>query len=254
MINKQEILKIQNLHVNTNNKEIINGLNLSVNKGEIHAIMGKNGSGKSTLAKVITGHPAYQITKGNIFFKNEDITHEEPENRSHKGIFLAFQYPIEVPGVSNLDFLRLAYNCKQKKLNKKEIDPLSFFELINQELKKIDMDPLFLNRHLNAGFSGGEKKKNEILQMSLLQSELSILDEIDSGLDVDALKNISNNIKKFANKNNAILLITHYEKLINYINPNYVHIMDKGKIIFTGNKTVASNIDKYGYEYMSLKK
>nr|YP_010851607.1 Iron-sulfur cluster formation ABC transporterATP-binding subunit [Echinothamnion hystrix]WGH14544.1 Iron-sulfur cluster formation ABC transporterATP-binding subunit [Echinothamnion hystrix] len=254
MINKQEILKIQNLHVNTNNKEIIKGLNLSVNKGEIHAIMGKNGSGKSTLAKVITGHPSYQITKGNIFFKDEDITYEEPENRSHKGIFLAFQYPIEVPGVSNLDFLRLAYNCKQKKLNKKEIDPLSFFELINQKLKKIDMDPVFLNRHLNEGFSGGEKKKNEILQMSLLQSELSILDEIDSGLDVDALKNISNNIKKFANKDNAILLITHYEKLINYINPNYVHIMDQGKIIFTGNETVASNIDKYGYEYISLKK
>nr|YP_010850617.1 Iron-sulfur cluster formation ABC transporterATP-binding subunit [Lophurella hookeriana]WGH13357.1 Iron-sulfur cluster formation ABC transporterATP-binding subunit [Lophurella hookeriana] len=254
MINKQEMLKINNLHVNTNNKEIITGLNLSVNKGEIHAIMGKNGSGKSTLAKVITGHPSYQITKGNIFFKNEEITHEKPENISHKGIFLAFQYPIEVPGVSNLDFLRLAYNCKQKKLNKKEIDPLSFFELINQELKKIDMDPLFLNRHLNEGFSGGEKKKNEILQMSLLQSELSILDEIDSGLDVDALKNISNNIKKFANKDNAILLITHYEKLINYINPNYVHIMDKGKIIFTGDRTVASNIDKYGYEYISLKK
>nr|YP_010850815.1 Iron-sulfur cluster formation ABC transporterATP-binding subunit [Lophurella mutabilis]WGH13555.1 Iron-sulfur cluster formation ABC transporterATP-binding subunit [Lophurella mutabilis] len=254
MINKQELLKINNLHVNTNNKEIITGLNLSVNKGEIHAIMGKNGSGKSTLAKVITGHPSYQITKGNIFFKNEEITHEEPENISHKGIFLAFQYPIEVPGVSNLDFLRLAYNCKQKKLNKKEIDPLSFFELINQKLKKIDMDPLFLNRHLNEGFSGGEKKKNEILQMSLLQSELSILDEIDSGLDVDALKNISNNIKKFANRDNAILLITHYEKLINYINPNYVHIMDKGKIIFTGDRKVASNIDKYGYEYISLKK
>nr|WGH13753.1 Iron-sulfur cluster formation ABC transporterATP-binding subunit [Lophurella pseudocorticata] len=254
MINKKEILKIHNLHVNTDNKEIITGLNLSVNKGEIHAIMGKNGSGKSTLAKVITGHPSYQITKGNIFFKNEEITHEEPENISHKGIFLAFQSPIEVPGVSNLDFLRLAYNCKQKKLNKKEIDPLSFFELINQKLKKIDMDPLFLNRHLNEGFSGGEKKKNEILQMSLLQSELSILDEIDSGLDMDALKNISNNIKKFANQDNAILLITHYEKLINYINPNYVHIMDKGKIIFTGNKTVASNIDKYGYEYISLKK
>nr|YP_010851013.1 Iron-sulfur cluster formation ABC transporterATP-binding subunit [Aphanocladia stichidiosa]WGH13950.1 Iron-sulfur cluster formation ABC transporterATP-binding subunit [Aphanocladia stichidiosa] len=254
MINKKEILKINNLHVNTSNKEIITGLNLSINKGEIHAIMGKNGSGKSTLAKVITGHPSYQVTKGNIFFKDEEITNEEPENISHKGIFLAFQYPIEVPGVSNLDFLRLAYNSKQKKLNKKEIDPLSFFELINKKLKKIDMDPLFLNRHLNEGFSGGEKKKNEILQMSLLQSELSILDEIDSGLDVDALKNISNNIKKFANEDNAILLITHYEKLINYINPNYVHIMDRGKIIFTGNKTVASNIDKYGYDYISLKK
>nr|YP_010851211.1 Iron-sulfur cluster formation ABC transporterATP-binding subunit [Aphanocladia delicatula]WGH14148.1 Iron-sulfur cluster formation ABC transporterATP-binding subunit [Aphanocladia delicatula] len=253
-MNKQEILKIQNLHVNINKKEIITGLNLLINKGEIHAIMGKNGSGKSTLAKVISGHPSYEITKGNILFKNEDITHEQPENRAHKGIFLAFQYPIEVPGVSNIDFLRLAYNCKQKKLNKKEIDPLSFFELINKELKKIDMDSLFLNRDLNEGFSGGEKKKNEILQMSLLKSELSILDEIDSGLDVDALKNISDNIKKFADKDNAILIITHYEKVINYINPDYVHIMDKGKIVCTGNKKIASNIDKYGYDYFAIKK
>nr|WGH12765.1 Iron-sulfur cluster formation ABC transporterATP-binding subunit [Echinothamnion sp.] len=254
MINQQELLKIQNLHVNTNNKEILTGLNLLINKGEIHAIMGKNGSGKSTLAKVISGHPSYQITKGNILFKNEDITYEEPENRSHKGIFLGFQYPIEVPGVSNLDFLRLAYNCKQKKLNKEEMDPLSFFELINKELQKIDMNSLFLNRSLNEGFSGGEKKKNEILQMSLLQSELSILDEIDSGLDVDALRNISNNIKNFANQNNAILLITHYEKLINYINPDYVHVMDKGKIILTGGTKIASNIDNYGYDYISSKK
>nr|YP_010619264.1 Iron-sulfur cluster formation ABC transporter ATP-binding subunit [Amplisiphonia pacifica]WAX03277.1 Iron-sulfur cluster formation ABC transporter ATP-binding subunit [Amplisiphonia pacifica] len=254
MINKQEILKIHNLHVNINNKEIIAGLNLIVNKGEIHAIMGKNGSGKSTLAKVISGHPAYQRTKGNIFFKNENITNEEPEKISHKGIFLAFQYPIEVPGVSNIDFLRLAYNCKQKQLNKPEVDPLSFFQLINDEIQKINMNPLFLNRHLNEGFSGGEKKKNEILQMSLLKSELSILDEIDSGLDVDALKNISNNIKTFANKNNAILLITHYQKLIDYIKPDYVHIMDQGKIILTGNTTIASNIDKHGYEDILLKK
>nr|YP_010618683.1 Iron-sulfur cluster formation ABC transporter ATP-binding subunit [Rhodomelopsis africana]WAX02696.1 Iron-sulfur cluster formation ABC transporter ATP-binding subunit [Rhodomelopsis africana] len=253
MINKQEMLKIHNLHVNTNNKEIISGLDLLINRGEIHAIMGKNGSGKSTLAKVISGHPSYQITEGNIFFKNENITYEEPESRSHKGIFLAFQYPIEVPGVSNIDFLRLAYNCKLKKLNKQEIDPLSFFELINDKIQKIDMNPLFLNRHLNEGFSGGEKKKNEILQMSLLKSELSILDEIDSGLDVDALKSISKNIKTFANKDNAILLITHYQKLIDYIQPDYVHIMNKGKIILTGNAKIASNIDKYGYEYVSLK-
>nr|YP_010618877.1 Iron-sulfur cluster formation ABC transporter ATP-binding subunit [Deltalsia parasitica]WAX02890.1 Iron-sulfur cluster formation ABC transporter ATP-binding subunit [Deltalsia parasitica] len=254
MINKQQMLKIQNLHVNTNDKEIIAGLNLLVNQGEIHAIMGKNGSGKSTLAKVISGHPSYQITKGSILFKDKDITHEEPENRSHQGIFLAFQYPIEVPGVSNIDFLRLAYNCKQKKLNKPEIDPLSFFKLINNEIQDININPLFLNRYLNEGFSGGEKKKNEILQMCLLKSELSILDEIDSGLDVDALKSISSNIKKFANKDNAIILITHYQKLIDYIKPDYVHVMDQGKIILTGNATIASNIDKYGYEYIPLQK
>nr|YP_010619457.1 Iron-sulfur cluster formation ABC transporter ATP-binding subunit [Xiphosiphonia pinnulata]WAX03470.1 Iron-sulfur cluster formation ABC transporter ATP-binding subunit [Xiphosiphonia pinnulata] len=248
------MLKIQNLHVNTNDKEIITGLNLLINKGEVHAIMGKNGSGKSTLAKVISGHPSYQITEGSIFFKNENITQEDPENRSHKGIFLAFQYPIEVPGVSNIDFLRLAYNCKQKKLNKPEIDPLSFFQLINNKIQDVNLNPLFLNRYLNEGFSGGEKKKNEILQMSLLKSELSILDEIDSGLDVDALKSISKNIKEFANKDNAILLITHYQKLIDYIKPDYVHIMDQGKIVLTGNATIASNIDKYGYEYIALKK
>nr|ARW60594.1 Iron-sulfur cluster formation ABC transporterATP-binding subunit [Polysiphonia sp.] len=249
-MNKTEILRIEDLHVTTNNKEIIKGLNLSLNQGEIHAIMGKNGSGKSTLAKVIAGHPSYQITEGNIFFKYKNITHEEPESRAHKGIFLGFQYPIEIPGVSNIDFLRLAYNCKQKNMNKKEIDPLSFFELVNKELDTIQMNPLFLNRSLNEGFSGGEKKKNEILQMSLLKSELSILDEIDSGLDVDALKNITNNITKFANQDNCILIITHYQKLIDLIKPNYVHIMDKGKIIFTGNAEIASNIDKYGYEHI----
>ncbi len=248
------MLKIQDLHASINDKEIIKGLNLSVNRGEIHAIMGKNGSGKSTLAKVIAGHPSYIINKGRIIFKDVNITNEEPEERAHKGIFLAFQYPIEVPGVNNIDFLRLAYNCKEKKLNKKEIDPLSFFELINKKIKEIDMDTSFLNRYLNEGFSGGEKKKNEILQMSLLQSELSILDEIDSGLDVDALKNISNNIKNFMNPNNSILLITHYQKLIDYIRPDYIHIMNEGKILLTGDYTLAKNIDKYGYDYMEIAK
>lgn len=254
MMNIKTILKIQNLHASINNKEIIKGLNLSINKGEIHAIMGKNGSGKSTLAKIIAGHPSYTVDKGEIFFKNLNITEEEPEERAHKGIFLAFQYPVEVPGVNNIDFLRLAYNCKQKKVNNKEVDPLSFFELINQKIKKIDMEPSFLNRYLNEGFSGGEKKKNEILQMSLLQSELSILDEIDSGLDVDALKNISTNIKNFINTDNSILLVTHYQKLIDYIKPDYIHIMDNGRIKLTGDHTLAKNIDKYGYDYVELNK
>ncbi len=252
-MNTQEILRIQDLHASINDKKIITGLNLSIRKGEIHAIMGKNGSGKSTLAKVIAGHPYYKINHGNIFFKNTNITDEEPEERAHQGIFLAFQYPIEVPGVSNIDFLRLAYNCKQKKLKNKEIDPLSFFELINNKIKEIDMNSSFLNRYLNEGFSGGEKKKNEILQMSLLQSELSILDEIDSGLDVDALKNISQNIQNFINKDNSIILITHYQKLIDYIQPDYVHIMDKGKIILTGDHTLAKNIDKHGYDNLTSK-
>nr|ARW69311.1 Iron-sulfur cluster formation ABC transporterATP-binding subunit [Polysiphonia sp.] len=246
-----EILKIEDLHVTTNNQEIIKGINLSMNKGEIHAIMGKNGSGKSTLAKIIAGHPSYEVTKGKIIFKNQDITNEEPENRAHQGIFLGFQYPVEVPGVSNIDFLRLAYNCKRKKMSKGEIDPLSFFEIISQELKGIEMDSQFLNRQLNEGFSGGEKKKNEILQMCLLKGELSILDEIDSGLDVDALKNVAQNIQKFANNDNCIILITHYHKLIELVKPNYIHVMNNGKIMYTGDKEVAFSIEKYGYQYIN---
>nr|YP_009393509.1 Iron-sulfur cluster formation ABC transporterATP-binding subunit [Bostrychia simpliciuscula]ARW62071.1 Iron-sulfur cluster formation ABC transporterATP-binding subunit [Bostrychia simpliciuscula] len=246
----ENILTINNLHATINDKPIINGLNLLVKKGEIHAIMGKNGSGKSTLAKVIAGHPNYKITQGKIILNQNDITYEDPDIRSHKGIFLAFQYPIEIPGVSNVDFLRFAYNSKQKASNKKELDPLSFFELINQKLKNIDMDSVFLNRNVNEGFSGGEKKKNEVLQMSLLNSQLCILDEIDSGLDVDALKNISNNISILANQNNSIILITHYQRLLDYIKPNYIHVMHNGKIIHTGSSDIAIKIEKHGYDYI----
>nr|YP_009396797.1 Iron-sulfur cluster formation ABC transporterATP-binding subunit [Ophidocladus simpliciusculus]ARW65983.1 Iron-sulfur cluster formation ABC transporterATP-binding subunit [Ophidocladus simpliciusculus] len=250
MIKNERILEINNLNVNINNKPIINNLSLSIEKGEIHAIMGKNGSGKSTLAKVIAGHPHYEVTQGNIILKNNNITHKEPDFRSHQGIFLAFQYPVEVPGVSNIDFLRLAYNSKQKAYNKKEADPLTFFDLINKKLNDIEMDKKFLDRHLNEGFSGGEKKKNEILQMSLLNSELSILDEIDSGLDIDALKKIADNIKYFSNENNGIILITHYKRLIDYIKPNYIHVMHEGQIIYTGDNSTATNIEKYGYEHI----
>lgn len=249
MTNKN-ILTVNNLYATINNKKIINGLNLSVNAGEIHAIMGKNGSGKSTFAKVLAGHPNYNITQGKIVLNQDDITYEDPDIRSHKGIFLAFQYPIEIPGVSNSDFLRCAYNSKQKACNKKELDPLSFFELINKKLEKIEMNSIFLNRNVNEGFSGGEKKKNEILQMSLLNSQLCILDEIDSGLDIDALKNISSNISLLANKNNAVILITHYQRLLDYIKPNYIHIMNDGKIIHTGNAEIAVKIEKYGYDYI----
>nr|ARW63716.1 Iron-sulfur cluster formation ABC transporterATP-binding subunit [Chondria sp. (in: red algae)] len=252
MKNKQ-ILEIRNLHVNIDDNQIIKNLNLSIAQGEIHAIMGKNGSGKSTLAKVISGHPRYTVTQGKILLKNEDITYEEPDKRSHKGVFLAFQHPIEVPGVSNIDFLRLAYNSKQKILGKQELDPLSFFEKINNHLSYIDMNNSFLHRYVNEGFSGGEKKKNEILQMSLLNSEFSILDEIDSGLDVDALKNISKNINEFANSNNSLLLITHYEKLISYIKPKYIHIMDQGNIVYTGNHETINLIEENGYDFVTAK-
>nr|YP_009944581.1 Iron-sulfur cluster formation ABC transporterATP-binding subunit [Osmundea sinicola]QFR99875.1 Iron-sulfur cluster formation ABC transporterATP-binding subunit [Osmundea sinicola] len=248
-MNTQQILKIKNLQVKIQNEIIIKKLNFSINRGEIHAIMGKNGSGKSTLAKTIAGHPRYNITQGQIIFNNEDITHEEPEIRSNKGIFLGFQYPVEIAGVSNIDFLRLAYNCEQKTLNKPESDPLSFFEIMAKKLKNINMDDSFLNRNVNEGFSGGEKKKNEILQMSLLNKDLSILDEIDSGLDVEALKNISEHIKNFSNKNNAILVITHYEKLIDYLQPEYVHIMKEGEIVYTGNYETAKLIENKGYDF-----
>nr|YP_009395162.1 Iron-sulfur cluster formation ABC transporterATP-binding subunit [Bryothamnion seaforthii]ARW63930.1 Iron-sulfur cluster formation ABC transporterATP-binding subunit [Bryothamnion seaforthii] len=244
------ILEIKDLSVSIKEEKIINNLNLSIKTGEIHVIMGKNGSGKSTLAKVIAGHPAYKIIQGKIIFNNQDITNEDPEIRSHMGIFLAFQYPIEIPGVSNIDFLRIIYNSKQKAKNQKELDPLSFFELINNKLKEINMDTSFLNRHVNEGFSGGEKKKNEILQMSLLNSKLSILDEIDSGLDVDALKSVAHNINCFANSTNSILIITHYQKLIDYIKPNYVHVMKEGKIIYTGDSDTAAKIEEHGYDHI----
>lgn len=242
------LLSIDNLHANINNTKILNGMNLSINPGEIHAIMGKNGCGKSTLAKVIAGHPSYNITKGNILFENENINILDPVERALKGIFLAFQYPVEISGVSNADFLRLAYNEKQKKNNKPIVDPLSFLEIINDKITHIDMDIAFLSRNVNEGFSGGEKKKNEILQMSLLNTKLAILDETDSGLDIDALKTISTNINSLANSDNAIIIITHYSRLLEYITPNYIHIMHEGKIIHTGSANLAYQLEKYGYD------
>ena len=248
----KKLLDIKNLGVSINETKIINNLNLSINSGEIHAIMGKNGSGKSTLAKVIAGHPLYTITNGEILFKDNDITYEEPDIRANQGIFLGFQYPVEIPGVSNIDFLRSAYNSKQRILNRNEMDPLSFFDFMGKKLKDVNMNEKFLERHVNEGFSGGEKKKNEVLQMSLLNRELSILDEIDSGLDVDALKSISQTINSFSNEHNSILLITHYEKLIDYIKPDYVHVMKEGKIVYTGDNQTANQIDKYGYDSIAM--
>nr|QCI06007.1 iron-sulfur cluster formation ABC transporter ATP-binding subunit [Delesseria sanguinea] len=250
-MNKKNILTINNLYVSIDNQNIINGLNLCINEGEVHAIMGKNGSGKSTLAKVIAGHPNYKITQGNIILKGENITSLEPDEIAHKGIFLGFQYPIEIPGVSNADFLRLAYNSIKKANKEPELDPLSFFDLINQKIQNINMDSTFLNRNVNEGFSGGEKKKNEILQMSLFKSTLSILDEIDSGLDIDALKSISNNINQQKDKDHSLLLITHYQRLLDYIIPDYIHIMKHGQIVYTGNSTTAQKIEQYGYDFIT---
>nr|YP_010904061.1 Iron-sulfur cluster formation ABC transporter ATP-binding subunit [Caulacanthus ustulatus]WCH57312.1 Iron-sulfur cluster formation ABC transporter ATP-binding subunit [Caulacanthus ustulatus] len=245
---KTNLLKIQNLYANIDDTEIIKGLNLSIKSGEIHAIMGKNGSGKSTLAKIIAGHPNYNITQGSMQFNNHNLNEMSPEERSLAGIFLAFQYPVEIPGVSNSDFLRLSYNSKQKALNKPELDPLAFFELINEKITKIGIDSSFLTRNLNEGFSGGEKKKNEILQMLLLDSQLCILDEIDSGLDIDALKVISKNINSLITYKKSIIIITHYQRILDYIVPNYIHIMKEGKIIHTGDSTIAKKLEQYGYD------
>jgi Fe-S cluster assembly ATP-binding protein len=244
------LLEIRNLQVSINENEILKNLNLTVNKGEIHAIMGPNGSGKSTFSKVLAGHPAYSILGGDIIFKGSSIIDLEPEERSHLGIFLAFQYPIEIPGVSNEDFLRLAYNSKQKFFNKPEVDPLEFLSIISEKLKLVNMSPLFLGRNVNEGFSGGEKKRNEILQMILLDSELTVLDETDSGLDIDALKTISSGINNFMSPNKAIILITHYQRLLDYINPTYVHVMQNGKIIKTGSADLAKELETKGYEWL----
>lgn len=244
------LLEVKGLEVSINENEILKGLDLTINKGEIHAIMGPNGSGKSTFSKVLAGHPAYEVLSGDILFKGSSILELEPEDRSHLGIFLAFQYPIEIPGVSNEDFLRLAYNSKQKFYNKPEVDPIEFFTIINEKLNLVNMSPSFLSRNLNEGFSGGEKKRNEILQMILLDSELSILDETDSGLDIDALRIISNGINNFMNPNKSIILITHYQRLLDYINPTYVHVMQNGKIIKTGSADLAKELETKGYEWL----
>tara|TARA_B100000767_G_scaffold176368_1_gene164800 strand:- start:326 stop:1078 length:753 start_codon:yes stop_codon:yes gene_type:complete len=249
-MNNIPILEIKNLKAAINDNEILKNLNLKVYKGEIHAIMGPNGSGKSTFSKVLGGHPAYEVLGGEALFNGINILDLEPEERSHLGIFLAFQYPIEIPGVSNEDFLRLAYNAKRKFRNEPEIDPLEFLGIIQEKLDIVNMSPVFLSRNVNEGFSGGEKKRNEILQMVLLDSKLSILDETDSGLDIDALKIVSEGINTFMKDDKAIILITHYQRLLDYIKPDFVHVMQDGKIIKTGTADLAKELEVKGYEWL----
>nr|BBC77439.1 iron-sulfur cluster formation ABC transporter ATP-binding subunit [Nitzschia sp. PL3-2] len=250
MILKTPTLKIENLCVSINNSKILDNLNLSMNAGEIHAIMGPNGSGKSTLSKVLAGHPLYSVTSGNILLNNFSILNLNPEKRAYLGIFLAFQYPVEIPGVSNIDFLRLAYNSKQNFLNKAEVDPIKFLGIINYKLKMINMSSKFLSRNVNEGFSGGEKKRNEILQMVLLDPNIIILDEMDSGLDIDALRDISIGINKFMDSSKIILVITHYQRLLDYIKPDFVHVMQNGKISKTGSFKLAKELEEKGYEWL----
>jgi Fe-S cluster assembly ATP-binding protein len=241
------ILDIENVHASIEEKEIIKNFNLKVNESEIHVIMGPNGSGKSTLSKVLAGHPSYTVDQGTINFSNQNLLDLAPETRAHEGLFLAFQYPIEIAGVTNYDFLRIAYNEKQKYFKEAELDPLQFMELTQVYLKKLQMKNEFLNRNLNEGFSGGEKKRNEVLQMLLLNPKLVILDEIDSGLDIDALKIICEGIINNLDKKASLIVITHYPRILTYLKPDFVHIMINGKIVKTGNMELVDHLEKEGY-------
>jgi Fe-S cluster assembly ATP-binding protein len=249
--NSPVILSIENLTANVDDTQILNGVNLEIKAGEIHAIMGPNGSGKSTLSKVLAGHPAYTVTGGTVTYKGENLFDLEPQDRARSGVFLAFQYPLEIPGVSNLDFLRVAYNSRQKHLGLEELDVFDFDELIQAKLDIVKMNPAFLSRSVNEGFSGGEKKRNEILQMAILQPSLAILDETDSGLDIDALKIVAGGVNQLSNKDNSMLVITHYQRLLDYIIPDFVHVMANGQILTSGGKELALELEAKGYDWVT---
>jgi Fe-S cluster assembly ATP-binding protein len=245
------LLDVRNLRASVNGIEILKGMDLTVKSGEIHAIMGPNGSGKSTFAKVLAGHPAYEVAAGTILFEGKNLFDLKPEERARAGLFLGFQYPIEIPGVANSQFLRLAYNTVQVQRGKDELDPLEFDDFVREKMKLLEMNPDFLDRSVNEGFSGGEKKRNEILQMALLEPRLAILDETDSGLDIDALRVVAGGVNQLANKDNAVVLVTHYQRLLNYIVPDYVHVMESGRIIKTGGKELAVELESRGYDWVS---
>jgi Fe-S cluster assembly ATP-binding protein len=244
------MLEIKNLHAGIDGKTILKGINLTVNKGEIHAIMGPNGSGKSTLAKVLAGHPQYEVTSGEVLYKGRNLLEMPPDERAREGVFMAFQYPIEVPGVSNAQFLRLAYNEKRKHLGEEELDPLEFKDLLKERAKVVEMDASFMTRSVNEGFSGGEKKRNEILQMAVLEPKLAVLDETDSGLDIDALRIVANGVNQLFTPENAIIVVTHYQRLLNYIVPHFVHVLADGRIAREGGKELALELEAKGYDWI----
>jgi len=245
------VLEIRNLHASIGEKEILKGIDLTVNAGEIHAVMGPNGSGKSTLAQVLAGHPGYAVTEGTVHYDGRDLLEMDPEVRAQEGIFLAFQYPIEIPGVTNAYFLRSAYNEIRKSKGLEELDPLEFLDLMEEKTKIVEMDQSMMSRSVNAGFSGGEKKRNEILQMAVLDPRLAILDETDSGLDIDALKIVSKGVNALRRPDNATIVVTHYQRLLNYIVPDYVHVLVGGRIVKSGGKELALELEERGYDWIS---
>ncbi len=244
------MLEIRDLHATVDGNEILRGISLTIKSGEVHAIMGPNGSGKSTLSKVLAGHPAYEVTQGEITFEGKDVLEMDPDERAREGIFLAFQYPVEVPGVSNAQFMRLAYNEKMKHIGGEEMDPLEFKDYLAERSKVVEMDVNLMSRSVNEGFSGGEKKRNEILQMAVLQPKIAVLDETDSGLDIDALRIVSAGVNKLKNKDNAIILITHYQRILDYIVPDFVHVIYKGRIVRSGGKELALELEAKGYDWV----
>lgn len=248
--NSEVLLSVRDLTAEVDGTPILKGVNLEVKAGEIHAIMGPNGSGKSTFSKVLAGHPAYEVTGGEVIFQGQNLLEMEPEERARAGVFLAFQYPLEIPGVSNLDFLRVAYNSRRKQQGLEELDSFDFDELVQEKLEVVKMNPAFLSRSVNEGFSGGEKKRNEILQMALLEPKVAILDETDSGLDIDALKIVAGGVNQLASLENATILITHYQRLLNYIVPDFVHVMAGGRILRSGGKELALQLESRGYEWV----
>ncbi len=244
------LLEIRDLHASIDEQPILHGVNLTIRAGEIHALMGRNGSGKSTLSKVLAGHPSYTVTAGSVRFEGEDLLALAPEERSRRGVFLGFQYPVEIPGVSNIEFLRVATNARRQQMGEEELDTFSFEDLVRERLSVVQMDPAFLDRSVNEGFSGGEKKRNEILQMALLTPQVAILDETDSGLDIDALRIVAGGVCQLAGPNNATLLITHYQRLLEAITPDFVHVMAAGRLLRTGGKELALELEERGYDWV----
>src|SRR5689334_4248433 len=244
------LLEIRGLTASVGDKPILRGIDLSLNAGEVHAVMGPNGSGKSTLAQVLAGNPAYEVTAGSVTYDGKDLLEMEPEERAQAGIFLAFQYPVEIPGVSNAYFLRAAYNEVRKARGEEEVDPMSFADLMDEKMKLVEMEGDMLTRSVNTGFSGGEKKRNEILQMAVLEPKLAILDETDSGLDIDALRIVANGVNSLRRPDNATIVVTHYQRLLNYIVPDFVHVLANGRIVKSGGKELALELEARGYDWL----